>query len=255
MVFVAGLTALALASAASAQMTIQVGAEASTQGGIFQYIPNSVTATNGTVITFQFSGAPGNHSVTQSSFADPCTPLAGGFDSGWILLPTAPTPVPEWNLTITDDSKPIWFFCKQLAPMPHCSAGMVGAINAPTTGNNTLANFQKNALAFQGASGQAVGALVGIGASASAGIGPVPTDGAVFGVPSGAATGTNTASSPTATSPSSGTGAPATTGTGAPATTGTTTGAPAATTTSGASGLGASLFSVALAALFGISFA
>jgi hypothetical protein len=31
--------------------------------------------------------------------------------------------------------------------------GMVGAINAPTTGNNTLANFQKNALAFQGASG------------------------------------------------------------------------------------------------------
>ena len=49
--------------------------------------------------------SPGNHSVTQSSFADPCTPLAGGFDSGWILLPDAPSTPPLWNLTITDDSK------------------------------------------------------------------------------------------------------------------------------------------------------
>ncbi len=37
--------------------TIQVGAEATTAGGIFQYIPNTMNATNGTVITFEFSGA------------------------------------------------------------------------------------------------------------------------------------------------------------------------------------------------------
>ncbi len=49
--------------------------------------------------------SPGNHSVTQSSFAAPCTPLAGGFDSGWILLPDAPSTPPLWNLTITDDTK------------------------------------------------------------------------------------------------------------------------------------------------------
>jgi hypothetical protein len=38
------------------QVTIQVGAAADAQGGIFQFIPNSVTASNGTVINFQFLG-------------------------------------------------------------------------------------------------------------------------------------------------------------------------------------------------------
>lgn len=37
--------------------TIQVGAEATTAGGIFQYIPSQMNATNGSVITFEFSGA------------------------------------------------------------------------------------------------------------------------------------------------------------------------------------------------------
>ncbi|KJA16235.1 hypothetical protein HYPSUDRAFT_47543 [Hypholoma sublateritium FD-334 SS-4] len=237
------LTALAMFSAATAQMTIQVGAEATTSGGIFQYIPNSLNATNGTVITFEFSGAPGNHSVTQSSFADPCTPLAGGFDSGWILLSDAPSTPPLWNLTITDDSKPIWFFCKQLLPMPHCSAGMVGAINAPASGANTFANFQAAALKFQGDSGQSVGGLVGIGASASAGIGPVPTDATVFGEPSGATLAASAASSPTATSPSTATGTSTST---------SASGSPT-TTTSSASKAGAGFISVVIAAIAGIS--
>ncbi|KAF9473660.1 hypothetical protein BDN70DRAFT_867220 [Pholiota conissans] len=241
MIFTAGLTALAFASAASAQMTIQVGAESSSQGGIFQYIPNSISAPNGTVVTFQFSGAPGNHTVTQSSFADPCNPLAGGFDSGWIFLSAAATPVPEWNLTITDDTKPIWFYCKQLAPSPHCSAGMVGAINAPTTGTNTFDAFQKAAVAFKGNSGQGVGALVGVGASASADIGPVPSGATLYGTPSGSA------ASPTATSPSTGSGTTS-------SKSGTTT-SPTTSPTSSASSLGASFLSAAVAAILGISFA
>ncbi|KAF9474775.1 hypothetical protein BDN70DRAFT_915194 [Pholiota conissans] len=241
MIFTAGFTALAFAfaSAASAQMTIQVGAEASSQGGIFQYTPNTISAPNGTVVTFQFSGAPGNHSVTQSSFTDPCNPLAGGFDSGWLFLSAAATPVPEWNLTITDDTKPIWFYCKQLSPSPHCGAGMVGAINAPTTGNNTFAAFQKAAVAFKGASGQGVGALVGVGASASADIGPIPSGATLFGTPSTA--------NPTATSPSTGSGTTS-------HTSGTTTSA-TTTHTSSASSLGASFLSMAMAAILGITFA
>jgi hypothetical protein len=52
-----------------------------------------------------FAISPGNHSVSQSSFGSPCEPLAGGFDSGWVSVPESLSPPPEWNLTITDDSK------------------------------------------------------------------------------------------------------------------------------------------------------
>ncbi|KAF8901395.1 hypothetical protein CPB84DRAFT_1915464 [Gymnopilus junonius] len=173
----AAVSAFTLLSAASAQMTVQVGSTATAQGGVFQFIPNNFNATKGTTITFQFTGAPGNHTVTQSTFTDPCDPTPGGFDSGWVFVPTSPAlaETPEFNLTITDDTKPIWFFCKQLIPSPHCGAGMVGAINAPATGN-TFTSFQTNAKNFGKASGQGQGALVGIGASASAPLDPFPAE-------------------------------------------------------------------------------
>jgi len=189
----AALSALALASAASAAtpvVTVQVGSTAASPGGIFQYIPSSFNATNGTIVSFQFSGIPGNHSVTQSSFANPCQPLAGGFDSGWVQILNNETEIPEFNVTITNDSKPLWFYCKQLSKSPHCIAGMVGAINAPVTGN-TFAAFQTAARASSGTPGQAVGHLVGIGASASAPVGPLPSGVINFGTPSpGAASAT-----------------------------------------------------------------
>ncbi|CAK5283691.1 unnamed protein product [Mycena citricolor] len=165
------LLASALYVAAQNQtVTVQVGGTATLAGGVFQFIPSSITATNGSVVTFQFTGNPGNHSVTQSSFADPCNPLSGGFDSGWIFLNSTSVTAaqsPTWELTITDDSKPIWFYCKQLKPSPHCKAGMVGSINAPASGN-TYSSFKANAVAFTATPGQAQGGLVGVGASASA---------------------------------------------------------------------------------------
>jgi len=203
------LSALSLAAAAAAQaanVTIQVGGQSSSSGGVFQYIPNNITASNGTVVTFRFSGNPGNHTVTQSTFASPCNPEAGGFDSGWVFVPGGETDIPEWNLTITDDTKPIWFYCKQLLPSPHCIAGMVGSINAPSTGN-TFAAFQANAKNAT-SSGQGVGGLVGIGASASALVGPVTSGVSTFGSPTGA-TGSGTAASGTDSS-ESGSGSAAT---------------------------------------------
>jgi len=210
MLFTAAVSALCLFSAASAQMTVQVGSTTSAAGGVYQFIPPSFNATNGTTITFKFTGAPGNHSVTQSTFADPCDPVAGGsgFDSGWVFVPTSPAlaQTPEWNLTIVDDTKPIWFFCKQTLPVDHCSAGMVGAINAPATGN-TFTAFQTAAKSAK-TSGQGQGGLVGIGASASAGIGPIPSGATAYtGVALASATGTGSTSAPsgTATSPPSST--------------------------------------------------
>ncbi|KXN82543.1 hypothetical protein AN958_02394 [Leucoagaricus sp. SymC.cos] len=104
----------------------------------YVYDPANITAQVGDLITFYF---PTNseqfpHSVTQSSFAQPCTYLAAngsnsaGFDSG---LQSAK--IFTINITSTD---PIWFHCKQIG---HCGMGMVGSINAPTTGSNTHEAF------------------------------------------------------------------------------------------------------------------
>ncbi|KAF8237343.1 hypothetical protein L208DRAFT_1389333 [Tricholoma matsutake] len=183
-----------LSIVAAQSIVVQVGSSASAQGGVFQYIPSSFTAANGTTVTFRFTGAPGNHTVTQSTFANPCNPVSGGFDSGWVVIPaTNVSRTPEWNLTITDDTKPIWFYCKQLLPTPHCAAGMVGAINPPTSGNNTFQTFQSSARAFTGTPGQGEGALAGVGASASAVPGPI----------TGGASLITAGPTPTATSPSS----------------------------------------------------
>jgi len=103
-------------------------------GGALVYNPSDITAANGTSVTFVFAqNVP--HSVTQSTFANPCTYLAAGngssagFDSG---LQTGK----QFTITITNDQEPVWFFCK--APQ-HCGLGMVGSINAPSTGNNAAA--------------------------------------------------------------------------------------------------------------------
>ncbi|KAJ7503752.1 hypothetical protein B0H11DRAFT_1984159 [Mycena galericulata] len=161
---------LAAAAAAAAQsvVTVQVGGSATSPALLFA--PNNINATNGTIINFQFTGVPGNHSVTQSTFASPCEPAPGGFDSGWIQISSAPSATPEWNVTITNDNVPIWFFCKQIKspPGPHCVAGMVGAINVKP-GANSLQAFEANAKAattvgqFEGSGGN-----IGNGASASA---------------------------------------------------------------------------------------
>ncbi|KAF5328093.1 hypothetical protein D9619_013619 [Psilocybe cf. subviscida] len=213
MLFAASLSSLALATCVVAQLNpiIRVGGEATDALGPLQFGPPQIPeAPLGTVITFEFIGEPGNHSVTQSSFTDPCNPLPGGFDSGWVFIPQAGLgPPPTFNLTITDDNTPIWFYCKQLQPSPHCIAGMVGAINAPVIGS-TFDQFQKNAEAFKGIPGaltvssplkQSEGALVGIGASASAGIVGIPSGATAFPITASASGGlaTQPSSVPSAT--------------------------------------------------------
>ncbi|OCH87668.1 hypothetical protein OBBRIDRAFT_137675 [Obba rivulosa] len=168
-----GLTILSLAALAAAQTIIMVGQDASAQGGALQFSPSSITAPNGTIVTFIWQGSPGNHTVTQSSFAAPCTPLDAGFDSGYIFVPANTTAgFPTWNLTITNDQEPIWFFCAQHLPVPHCPAGMVGSINAPTTGNHTFEVFQAAAKAASDV-GTPVPALSGSGAFATVAPGPI----------------------------------------------------------------------------------
>ncbi|KDR73481.1 hypothetical protein GALMADRAFT_251179 [Galerina marginata CBS 339.88] len=113
--------------------------------GNFVFNPANITANVGDLVTFYFPGTI-PHSVTQSSFAAPCTYLAanatastpGGFDSGLVMGST-------FTINVTD-TQPIWFHCKQVL---HCGQGMVGSINAPTTGN-TFDSFKSAALTIGG---------------------------------------------------------------------------------------------------------
>jgi len=138
--------------------------------------PDSFTAPNGTIVTFYFPSA-GTHSVTQSSFANPCTYLTAngsapaGFDSGL-------TQATQFTITITNDQRPIWFYCKA---GKHCGSGMVGAINAPASGN-TFSAFRSAALAIgdSQASQSDTGAVTG-GANAQATATPANTAAAAAG--------------------------------------------------------------------------
>lgn len=89
-----------------------------------KYNPEFVTAAPGDLVRFVFQQK--NHTVTQSTFAQPCVKSDGGFDSGFVPVAAAQTefPVAEFSVTSTD---PVWIYCAQGT---HCSAGgMVFAIN------------------------------------------------------------------------------------------------------------------------------
>ncbi|KAF8527989.1 hypothetical protein BU17DRAFT_39094 [Hysterangium stoloniferum] len=112
-----------------------------------------------------------NHTVTQSSFADPCGPE--GFDSGY--MPVAPgqtTDLPQYNITVMDE-KPIWIHCAQKNPKSHCGLGMVFAVNCGAAGSaNSFDAFKAAAIA----QGSAEGA-----SSPAASPSPTPTDPAAAG--------------------------------------------------------------------------
>jgi len=97
------------------------------EGGGLTFTPESVIAKENDIIAFQFISK--NHSVTQSSFADPCTRLTTptlGIDSDYQPVAANATMIPQWSFTVVNATAPLWFYCKQGA---HCKAGMVFAVN------------------------------------------------------------------------------------------------------------------------------
>ncbi|OBZ75762.1 hypothetical protein A0H81_04080 [Grifola frondosa] len=104
---------------------VKVGAN-----GTLAYDPPQVTANPGDTIAFQFLAK--NHTVTQSTFADPCSNLTNadgstGIDSGFQFVPTSATSFPQWSFTLSANTTgPLWFYCRQTG---HCAQGMVFAVN------------------------------------------------------------------------------------------------------------------------------
>jgi len=139
--FSLGLALLPLISATV--IDIQVGA-----GGLLAYSPEAISAQPGDQVVFHFHAK--NHTVTQSSFADPCGKKDGGINSGFQPVPANQTDnLPTFTVTVNDTS-PFWVYCAQAAKTPasHCGAGMVFAINCGADGSpNSFTNFKNSALA------------------------------------------------------------------------------------------------------------
>ncbi|KAL5501924.1 hypothetical protein ACEPAH_9185 [Sanghuangporus vaninii] len=121
----------------------------------FVYSPSNITAQLGEKVTFIFMQK--NHTVTQSSFNDPCRkisetsyPPVYGFDSGFMPVADNATYFPNFTITV-NDTNPIWVFCQQQAAnFSHCGVGMVAAINANPFSDKSFAAFQQLAVTKNG---------------------------------------------------------------------------------------------------------
>lgn len=138
--FSAVLAGLLSVAAVSAQQTITVVVGGNNS---LTFNPTSVTAAVGDTIAFQFQSK--NHTVTQSTFANPCEQMTTptmGIDSGYAPVPANTTAFPQWSFTMTNASAPLWFYCKQTG---HCQKGMVFAVNP--TADKSFEKFQAAAMA------------------------------------------------------------------------------------------------------------
>ncbi|KAG9045723.1 hypothetical protein FS837_005771 [Tulasnella sp. UAMH 9824] len=126
--FATAVAALVVVPAVFAQTThnVVVG------GSGLTFTPNQVVAAVGDVVTFEFH--PKNHTLTQSTFANPCSPMAGGVDSGYMPVAADATTFPVFSFRINEVT-PLWFYCAQ---GNHCQSGMVMAINVNTSSPNTF---------------------------------------------------------------------------------------------------------------------
>jgi plastocyanin len=159
------------ASGTGATITVKVGA-----GAMLAFDPPEVDAKKGDTVLFDFFAK--NHTVTQSEFATPCTP-DGKFDTGFNQF--NPDNVDGKFLkpfVVEDDSKPLWFYCAQQNPTPHCHKGMVFAINPKVNGIDKFPAFLSEAKALEGAStsaGTATTTSAGSGTTTASGTGATIT--------------------------------------------------------------------------------
>jgi hypothetical protein len=147
--------ALAVNAAAATTIPINVG-----KGGLVMD-PPSVSANVGDVLEFRFY--PMSHSVVQGAFDSPCQTgsVKSPFFSGFV--PSTSGEASQVFRVIVNDTKPIWYYCSRA---DHCSEGMVGAVNAPKSGN-TFDAYLKASKAFTGKVGAPPAIAGGVFASAN----------------------------------------------------------------------------------------
>jgi len=136
------LSILGVASAATYTVIVGITETDGYQGLGFD--PSAILPQAGDAIEFTFqlpdyikNPASVQHTVTQSTFENPCTPKDGGFDTG---IQISGGTGPSFTLTV-NDTQPLWFYSYA---NQDCNAGMVLAVN-PLTSGQTLAAFQEAA--------------------------------------------------------------------------------------------------------------
>ncbi|KAJ7238215.1 hypothetical protein C8J57DRAFT_1374137 [Mycena rebaudengoi] len=103
-----------MASTSSADVLVDVGLNNSSPGGPVRFIPFSARVSNGTSLRFRWTGGPNsNLSVIRSSSSDPCSPIPGGFNSGFLIGTADPTEAPELSFTVVNDRDPLFFFAQK----------------------------------------------------------------------------------------------------------------------------------------------
>lgn len=143
------------AIAATAVHVVKVG----NSNGTLAYSPNSIKAAVGDMVQFQF--APNNHTVTQSTFDQPCQPIAlhsniTGIYSGFMPVKATATETPTYTIQI-NSTTPMWIYCSQ---GKHCQAGMNLVIN-----ENSKANASRTLELYMAAAAKATANLPGIAVS------------------------------------------------------------------------------------------
>ncbi|ORY64354.1 Cupredoxin [Pseudomassariella vexata] len=202
----------ALAGLASAQ-TVHVVSVSSSNASL-TFSPDNLQVPAGDMIQFQFRA--GNHSVVQSNFDNPCTPISmhtntTGIFSGYqpVAASSAMGMVPTYTIMVSDTT-PLWFYCSQ---GKHCQAGMVMVVNENTAKNATrslenfkslaksaTANLAPGGTAQEGTSGSTGGSTGGSTSGSTGG----STSGTTNGTTNGG-TGTSGGDSPTGTASATGT--------------------------------------------------
>ncbi|CAL1717089.1 unnamed protein product [Somion occarium] len=143
---------LGLVQAATYTVTVGID-ETDGQPGL-GFDPTTIRPAVGDTITFTFQ-LPGyiknpsvsQHSATQSTFDNPCTPKEGGFDTGVQSTGSANSNTGSSFDLLVNDTEPLWFFS---AANQDCKSGMVLSVNPPITGEQTAAAFVDKAKASTG---------------------------------------------------------------------------------------------------------
>ncbi|KAG9245477.1 hypothetical protein BJ878DRAFT_15102 [Calycina marina] len=134
------------------------------------YTPETITAEVGDMVVFTFMSM--NHTLTQSTFGEPCVKLAGGMASGFMPnVNNTVVPAPQMAMQVTV-ATPLWFYCAQTA---HCGKGMTFSINP--TAEKSQALFKSMAISQNGtgtvspiAGGTAVASVVAAPATSVAAV-------------------------------------------------------------------------------------
>ncbi|KAJ4985879.1 extracellular serine-rich protein [Stagonosporopsis vannaccii] len=141
------------------------------------FVPNSVVAAVGDIVQFQFSN--GNHTVTQSTVDQACTPMEAGVHSGHIPFQDGQTEVGTFNMPVTS-TDPMFLYC---ATGPHCQNGQVMVINPANA--QQVADYAKLSQATEKSTdgGDPVGGAAGKIALDQAAFTPAPPEEGAGGAP------------------------------------------------------------------------